>query len=311
MAWWRRLWSRPAATSWLLDARAARTVDIAGPPADMRLHNSTHLVPRAGHITHLRFVPSGSAEWADEYAVAVAASLLRPLCAVVFCAPRQPWSLHRAFDTTYNLEHCLQHLGGVAGPSLVIMPLPPRLVLNGALSVGGRYLRLQLLHVLAIDDVVVILHPAQGYLDAFAVCSHDRYCTNCHVLGTVSKALREKRGRRVVLVGVEAVSDRMWPTWLGPKQSPRLVEEEVGRVPVEEVGRVLEEEAKAQREKEVSTEPTSTGRRLSAHLAELLAFAWEWPPDAIDDVLARLVFYSIDEYRAIVGEERWRVEAEQ
>lgn len=263
----------------------------------MRLHTSSHLVPRT-RIRTLRFVPSPTAEWADEYAVAVAASLLKPEEAVVFCAPRDPWALHRAFDTTYNLEHCLQHLGGVAGPSLVIMPLPPRLVLNGAVGAGGRFLRLQLLHVLAIDDVVVILHPARGRLDAFAVCAQDRYCTNCHVLGTVSKALREKRERRVVLVGLEAVEPWLWPVWLGPKQSPRLLQEEAAQVGEGEEGGV-------------KLEPTSTGARLAANLADLLAYAWEWPDDAIDDVLSRLQFFAADEYRAMVGEERWRVEAEQ
>lgn len=295
--------------AWTLDSGQARAVDLAGPVADMQLHMSLHLVPRT-RVTHLRFVPSASAEWADEYAVAVAASLLRPVCAVVFCAPRNPnpWALHRAFDTTYNLEHCLQHLGGVAGPSLVIMPLPPRLVLNGALSVGGRFLRLQLLHVLAIDDVVVILHPAAGRLDAFAVCSHDRYCTNCHVLGTVSKALREKRGRKVVLVGIEQIEDELWPTYLGPKQSPRLIEEELGRPPEnepEDEPEVVEEGGGPK------GDSTPTGARLGARLGELLALAWDWPQDAIDDVLARLEFYSTTEYRNVVGEEQWRVEAEQ
>ncbi|BEI85912.1 hypothetical protein CcaverHIS002_0601990 [Cutaneotrichosporon cavernicola] len=297
-SWWRRLWWGPSPTSWVLDPDLARTVDITGPPADMRLDNSSHLVPRI-NIRTLRFVPSSTAEWPDEYAVAVAASLLKPDEAVVFCAPRDPWALHRAFDTTYNLEHCLQHLGGVAGPSLVIMPLPPRLVLNGAVGAGGRFLRLQLLHVLAIDDVVVILHPARGRLDAFAVCAQDRYCTNCHVLGTVSKALREKRGRRVVLVGLESVDDWLWPVWLGPKQSSRLLQEEAPGVDVEE----QEAEAKA--------EPTPTGVQLANRLADLLTYAWEWPDDAIDDVLSRLQFFSMDEYRAMVGEERWRIEAEQ
>lgn len=265
----------------------------------MRLHTFEHLTSRAGHITNIRFVPNSRAEWADEYAVAVAANLLHPTCAVVFCAPRSPWVLHRAFDTNYNLEHCLQHLGGVAGPSLVIMPLPPRLVLNGAVSEGGRFLRLQLLHVLAIDDVVVILHPQRGRLDAFAVCAQDRYCTNCHVLGTVSKALREKRTRRVVLVGLEAVDDWLWPVWLGPKQSSRLIQ------------RNDEEPAEGSEEEGKAVEPTPAGRRMASRLGELLAFAWDWPEDAIDDVLARLAFYSVEEYRALVGEERWRIEAEQ
>jgi hypothetical protein len=263
----------------------------------MRLHTSAHLVPRTA-IRTLRFVPSATAEWPDEYAVAVAASLLKPVEAVVFCAPRDPWALHRAFDTTYNLEHCLQHLGGVAGPSLVIMPLPPRLVLNGAVGSGGRFLRLQLLHVLAIDEVVVILHPARGRLDAFAVCAQDRYCTNCHVLGTVSKALREKRERRVVLVGLEEVEAWLWPVWLGPKQSPRLLQEEAPPDPDQE-------------KTEAKPEPTRTGARLAARLADLLAYAWEWPEDAIDDVLSRLQFFSVDEYRTMVGEDRWRIEAEQ
>lgn len=271
----------------------------------MRLHTSGHLVPRT-HIHTLRFVPSPSAEWPDEYAVAVAASLLEPAEAVVFCAPRNPWALHRAFDTTYNLEHCLQHLGGVAGPSLVIMPLPPRLVLNGAVGAGGRFLRLQLLHVLAIDDVVVILHPAQGRLDAFAVCAQDRYCTNCHVLGTVSKALREKRRRRVVLVGLESVEDSLWPVWLGPKQSPRLLREEAAGQ--EEPDQDMEDD---EEERDAKAEPTPTGAHLASRLADLLAYAWEWPDDAIDDVLSRLQFYAIDEYRAMVGEERWRIEVEQ
>ncbi|CAK9781938.1 hypothetical protein CC85DRAFT_138123 [Cutaneotrichosporon oleaginosum] len=298
-SWWRRLWGAPTPASWTLEPSCAHTVDIAGPQPDLNLHNSPHFLPRT-NVKTLRFVPSSTAQWPHEWAIALAADVLQPEEAVVFCAPRRhPWTLHHAFNTTYNLEHCLQHLGGVAGPSLLIMTLPPRLVLNGAVGLGGRFLRLQLLHVLAIDNVVIILHPApgRGRLGAFIVCGQDRYCTNCHVLGTVSKAIREKPGRRVVLVGMEHVEPWLWPVYLGPKQSPRPLEQEANEIGKEE--------------KRKTPLATATGARLADQLADLLAYAWEWPEDAISDVLSRLQFFSVDEYRAMIGEERWRIEAEQ